>query len=204
MQSKIEEILGKLEGFQTVETASRELKMTRQSTINLLSKLKKQGNVTVSGGGKQPRLYKITIRKQRKRDLGMFDIINKYSPMKLNPWYDHQVHGAYGPEEALIDAIQTRSFRAILASLRLFQHIKDWKKVYYLSKKNNAWRKVCALYDIARIFFKVKKMPKRYYHQEKGQWEPLTELKNKNNFPGIQNKWNIYIPFNYNDIREIK
>ena len=128
MSNKTNEILWKLEGLQTVETVAEELNLTRQSAINLLSKLKKQGNVTVSGGGKQIRLYKITIRKQRERALGMFDIINKYSPMKLSPWYDHQVHGIYGPEEALIDAIQTKSFRAILASLRLFSHIKDWKK----------------------------------------------------------------------------
>ncbi|MBS3145871.1 hypothetical protein J4414_03655, partial [Candidatus Woesearchaeota archaeon] len=116
-----------------------------------------------AGGGKKKRIYRITARKQRKRQEGMFDIINKYSPnMKIREWYDHQVHGVYGPEEALIDALQTQSFRLILASMRLFNHIKDWKKIYKLAKENNCWQKVGALYDVSRLFFKVKKMPERY------------------------------------------
>ncbi|HLC67078.1 MAG TPA: hypothetical protein VJK52_05560, partial [Candidatus Nanoarchaeia archaeon] len=118
-----DEILRKLEGLHTVETVMKTLNITRQSALNLLSRLKKQQHVTTSGGGKQVRFYKIMMRKQLPRVPGMFDIINKYSPhMKLAPWYDHQVHGPYGPEEALIDAIQTKSFRVILASLRLFNH----------------------------------------------------------------------------------
>ncbi len=79
MIRNLNEILWKIEGLQTVETAAKELNLSRQSAINLLSKLKKMEYVTVSGGGKQKRLYKITMRKQRKRKPGMFDIINKYS-----------------------------------------------------------------------------------------------------------------------------
>jgi len=103
MNPKNYELLWKLEGLHTVETAAEKLGITRQATLNLLCRLKKEQHVTVSGGGKIKRIYKITIRKQLPRVPGMFDIINKYSPhMKLNPWYDHQVHGRYGPEEALI------------------------------------------------------------------------------------------------------
>src|SRR3989344_3521558 len=112
MTHDIMRLLYRLEGLQTVETVAREVGMTRQSALNLLTRLKRQGHVTVQGGGKRKRMYKITMRKQRKRDPGMFDILNKYSPMKLAPWYDHQVHGHYGPEEALVDAVQTGSFRA--------------------------------------------------------------------------------------------
>ncbi|MBI2137452.1 hypothetical protein HYU12_02950 [Candidatus Woesearchaeota archaeon] len=127
-----DERLRKLEGLHTAETAARVSGLTRQSTLNLLSRLKKEGYVTVSGGGKQPRLYKITMRKQRPRSPGMFDIINKYSPMKLAPWYDHQVHGKYGPEEALVDAIQTQSFRVILASMRLYKAPYTAKKQFLI------------------------------------------------------------------------
>src|SRR3989344_8376183 len=158
-----DEILWKLEGLQTVETVMEKLSITKQSAINLLSKLKKEQHVTVQGGGRLKRLYKITMRKQLPRVLGMFDIINKYSPhMKLAPWYDHQVHGRYGPEEALIDAIQTENFRVILASLRLFNHIKDWPRLYKLAKERDCWPKVGALYDVARMFFRVRKMPVKY------------------------------------------
>ncbi len=199
-----ENILWKLEGLHTVETAAEELGYTKQATINLLSKLKKQGHVTTSGGGKQKRLYKITIRKQRKRDLGMFDIINKYSPnMKLNPWYDHQVHGKYGPEEALVDAIQTRSFRAILASLNLFNHITDWKKLYALARKKNIWQEIEALYDLAKMHFRVKKIPKTYTPYKPIRWKAITQLHHRHNFPDIEKKWHVHIPFNEKDFREL-
>ena len=135
---KQDDVLKTLEGLHTIETVAEALNIKNQSALNLISKLKKQGYVTTRGGYKQKRLYKIT--KQRKRDKGMFDIINKYSPMKLAPWYDHQVHGAYGPEEALIDALQTQSFRAILASMKLFNHITDWPKLYNLAKKKDCWQ----------------------------------------------------------------
>ncbi|MBS3175764.1 hypothetical protein J4457_00855 [Candidatus Woesearchaeota archaeon] len=200
---QLDEILWTLEGLHTVETAAEALHLTKQSTLNLLSKLKKKGYVTTSGGGKQKRLYKISMKKQRPRDPGMFDIINKYSPMKIAPWYDHQVHGQYGPEEALIDAIQTQSFRVILASLRLFNHIKDWKKLYQLAKQKDCWQQVGALYDVARMFFRVMKMTGRYTTLKFKVWKQLTKLKKKN-FPEIASKWHIFIPFNEKDLEAIQ
>jgi len=196
-----EETLKAIEGLQTVETVAEALNIKKQSALNLISKLKKQGYVTTSGGRQQKRLYKITARKQRKRNFGMFDVINKYSPMKLAPWYDHQVHGRYGPEEALIDAIQTQSFRVILASMRLFNHITDWPKLYKLAKEKGCWQKVGALYDVAKLYFKVRKMPSYYLKYESGKWQRLTQLK-KINFPSITKKWRVYMPFNEKDMRE--
>jgi hypothetical protein len=204
MRRNLDEVLRKIEGLQTAETVAKELNLTRQSAINLLSKLKKMEHVTVSGGGKQKRLYKITIRKQRKKQLGMFDIINKYSPMKVNAWYEHQVYGEYGPEEALIDAIQIRSFRIILASLRLYGHIKDWRKLHKLAEEKGVMQEVMALYELARMYFRVKKLPKRYYKPAPSRWKNLTQLKNRNNFTDIQKRWHVYIPFNEADMEEIK
>ncbi len=196
-----EKILKAIEGLQTVETVAEALKIKKQSALNLLSKLKRQGYITTSGGRQQKRLYKISAKKQRKRDLGMFDIINKYSPMKLAPWYDHQVHGHYGPEEALIDAIQTQSFRAILASMHLFKHITNWPKLYKLAKEKGCWQKVGALYDVSKLYFRIKKMPKRYKTAAIKGWQKLTQLK-KTNFSNIAKKWQVYIPFNEKDMRE--
>jgi len=200
-----EETLKKLEGLQTVDMVSYALDIKKQSALNLLSKLKKQGYVTTTGGGHQKRLYKITSRKQRKRDKGMFDIINKYSSMKLMPWYDHQVHGSYGSEEALIDAVQTQSFRVILASMGLFNHITDWGKLYKLAKEKNCWQKVGALYDVARLYFRVKKMPLRYQKQKFLKKQFLIKRYNtteKIYYP-IKNKWNVEIPFKTGDIRKV-
>ena len=197
-----ENILRKLEGLHTIETVAEELGITRQSALNLLCRLKKQQHVTTSGGGRQKRLYKITMRKQRPRDPGMFDIINKYSPhMKLVPDFDHQVHGRYGPEEALIDAIETKRARVIMLSMRLFGHITDWHRVYTLAKKKGYWVKIRALYDIARLFFRVRRMPENLQEPVVERWDTLTQLKKKN-FPEISEKWKIYIPFNKYDLRE--
>ena len=134
----------------------------------------------------------------------MFDIVNKYSPMKLNPWYDHQVYGEYGAEEALIDAIQTRSFRVILASLRLYSHIKDWRKLHKMALEKGVWQEVMALYELARMYFRVNKLPKKYYKMGQYRWKSLTQLKNRDNFRDIQKKWHIYIPFNKKDVEEIR
>lgn len=199
------DILLKLEGLHTVETVAESLNIKNQSALNLISKLKKQGYVTTSGGHKQKRLYKITAKKQRKRDKGMFDIINRYSPMKLSPWYDHQVHGTYGPEEALIDALQTQSFRVILASMKLFNHIADWPKLYKLAKEKKCWQKVGALYDISKMYFRVKKMPSRYQHQKFIKKQFLIKRYNtteKIYYP-IKSKWNVEIPFQIGDIKKV-
>lgn len=200
-----DELLIKLEGLHTVETVAQALHIKKQSALNLLSKLKKQQYVTVQGGGKIKRLYKITPYKQLPRHPGMFDIINKYSPhMKLQPWYDHQVHGSYGPEEALIDAIQTQNFRVILASTRLFGHIKNWPKLYALAKEKNCWQKVGALYDVARLFFKVRKMLTHYRKFPTTFLYLISPYKTKEPlFTAIERKWQVYIPFRKHDFDKV-
>lgn len=199
-----DELLWTLDGLHTVETVMDQLHLTKQSTINLLSRLKKEGYVTIwSGKGRKKRIYKITTIKQRPRLPGMWDIINTYSPnFQPRPWYDHQVHGPYGPEEALIDALQTQSFRIILASLRLFAHITNWPKLYRLAKEKDCWQKVGALYDVARLFLRVRKMPEKYQELKPQRWVQFSQLR-KLNFPAIARRWKVYIPFNTYDVREI-
>ena len=98
------ELLLQLSGLQTIETVAKALHIKRQSALNVISRLKKEGYITVQGGGKRKRLYTITATKQRPRQIGMWDILNQHNPnFKLNPWYDHQVHGGYSVEEALIE-----------------------------------------------------------------------------------------------------
>ncbi len=195
--------LRKIEGLQTLETVAKALNIKTQSALNLISKLKKQQYATVKGGGRKIRLYKITLIKQLPREEGMFDILNKYNPkFKLNPWYDHQVHGKYTVEDVIVDAIKTESFRAILATLRLFNHVTDWKRLYQLAKENDCWQKVGALYDVARMFIKVRKMPEKYKHNKFKKWQFFTILRKKN-FTEISNKWRVFIPFNKNDLDKI-
>ncbi|MDP3640096.1 MAG: helix-turn-helix domain-containing protein [Nanoarchaeota archaeon] len=197
------DLLWRLEGLHTVETVAEELGMSRQSALNLLSQLKKAGHVTVSGSGRRKRLYKVTLTKQWPRVPGMWDVLNRYNPnFQLNPWYDHQVHGVYEVEEVIIDAVQTKSFRIVLATLRLFQHVKDWKKLHRLAKEKGCWQQIGALYDVARLFLKVRKMPERYRKEKFHIWKFLSQLKKKN-FPSIAEYWRVYVPFNKNDIRGV-
>ncbi len=197
------ETLRKLEGLQTVETAAQLLSITRQSALNLLCRLRKEGHVTVDGGGRRKRIYNVTMRRQLPRVPGMFDIINRHSPMKILPWYDHQVHGRYGPEEAIVDAVETQKFRVILASLRLFSHVRDWPRLYAYAQEKGCWRKVGALYDVARMFFRVRTMPERYRKAERVRGRvPLTQLR-KDNFPAIARHWSVYLPFNEHDLKAI-
>lgn len=198
-----EEQLRRLEGLQTVETAAAALGYSRQAALNWLSRMKKQYYVTVSGGGKRKRLYKVSQRKQLPRVPGMWDILNKYNPnFQLHPWYDHQVHGRYTMEDVIIDAIHKRSFRIALATLRLFAHVKDWPYLRKAAKEKNCWQEVGALYDVARMFIRVKRMPERYREGRYSSWKFLSQL-HKKNFPNISQLWKVFIPFNHNDIREV-
>lgn len=156
------------EGKYTVETFAKKNNLTRQSAINKLSKLKKQGLVKVSGGGNQKRIY--TISKIPKKETnGFFTIINKYSPEKINPSFEHIVYGKYGVERALVDGIllikNKKDIRIRNAMLHLFRHIKNWKRLFDLAKKNKVKEDVYKLYEEARKKTKCKTMPKKY---EKG------------------------------------
>jgi len=151
-----------MEGKYTVETFAKKNNLTRQSAINKLSKLKKQGLVKVSGGKNQKRIY--TISKTPKKETnGFFTIINKYSPEKINPSFEHIVYGKYSPERAIIDGIQMKKdVRIRNATLHLFRHIKNWKLLFDLAKKKNITSEVYKLYEEARKKTKCKTMPKRY------------------------------------------
>lgn len=191
-----------IEGLWTAELLAEELGYTRQSTINFLSKLKKQGHVTATGNKK--RLYKITARKQLPRKPGMYDILNKYNPnFQIMPPFDHQAHYDYQVENALVDAVKTKNFRVLLATLKLFNNVKNWKKLYSLAKENDVWQEIGALYDVAKLFFRVRKMPEKYRKNTFRKWKLLTTIK-KDYFPKIANQWKIYIPFNELSVREIK
>ena len=149
------------EGKYTVEKFALDYHLTRQSAINLLSKLKKQGYVIVSGGGKQKRIYNVYKLKKRVTN-GFYDIVNKYSPKKLNPRFEHYVNGSYNVENAIIDGIKIGDIRTLDAVMYLFNHVKNWKKLFDLAKKNNLTNNLIKLYKKSRASIKCRKIPKRY------------------------------------------
>ena len=149
------------EGKYTVETFARERGLKRQSAINLLSKLKKQGYVQVSGGGRQKRIYTIS-KVPTKPTNGFYDIINKYSPEKLTPLFNHYVHGNYTVEQAIIDGIEIGDSRTRTATMHLFRHIGNWTRLFEIAKKKHLENELLILYREARKQTRCKKLPKRF------------------------------------------
>ena len=120
------ETLKQIQGLQTVNTVSDSLDTTKNYAYKLLSQLERQGYVTKKGGGKNIALYKISTKKQVDQDVkGMYDLINKYSKIKLAPLFIHKAYFDYTIENALIDALLMKKIRHILAATYLFKNIKN-------------------------------------------------------------------------------
>lgn len=199
------ELLRKIEGKQTVETVSEILGINRQSTINLLSKLRKEGYIAVSGGGRQKRIYDITRRKKREKEYqGMFDILNKYAKNKIAPPFIHEPHNKYGVENALIDLLELNDLRIPINMLPLFNHIKNWSLVSSLAKKQGVRRKIGALYDAARTVTKVRKMPENMRKSFLKSNDKAGFTRSSGDFPEIESVWNVKIPFNKKDLEVYK
>ena len=149
------------EGKYTIETFAKERGLAHQTALNLLSKLKKQGFVQVSGGGRQKRIYTISVTPQKPAN-GFYTIVNKYSPEKLVPQFKHVVVGNYTIEHAIIDGITIGDARTLTATSHLFRHVTNWKRLFDLAKKHALTAKVHQLYQEARKTTKCKTIPRRY------------------------------------------
>ena len=150
-----------LEGKYTVETLAKERNITRQSAINLISRLKERGYAKSSGGGRQKRIY--TIKKLPLRPTnGLYDVLNKYAKEKLVPAFEHYVHGNYTTEKAIIDALDIGDARTMEAAKDMFMHVKDWKTLFHLAENKNLTAKLKEIYWQARTTRKVRRIPKRY------------------------------------------
>ena len=205
------EIAKKLEGLNTLEMAMKNLNVRKSTAIKMLSILRKEGFVETSGGGKKPRLYKISpIRVAGKEHLGLYDIINKYSKVKLREPYKHKViDRKLSIEEAIPMAVKEgeKNFRLVLAALGLFNHVKDWPRLCFYSKKYNVARKIGALYDVTRTIMKTRKMDNRTR-------KALLKGKDKNKFiikpnkpkyfKEIEKVWRVYVPFHKSDLTRYK
>ncbi len=207
------EIAKKLEGMHTLETAAKALNVKKSTAIKILSILRKEGFVETSGGGKRPRLYKISpIRIAGKEHLGIYDLINKYSKVKLWEPYKHKVIDRNLSIEETIPmvvniAFKERNFRLVLAVLGLFNHIKDWSKLCYYSKKYNVARRVGALYDITRTIIKTKRMDNRTRKallKGKDKSKFIVKPHKPQYYKDIEKIWKVYVPFHITDLTRYK
>ncbi|MFQ5474208.1 MAG: winged helix-turn-helix domain-containing protein [Candidatus Nanoarchaeia archaeon] len=201
------ETLKLLKGKHTIESVAEELGIEKSSAANLLSKLKKEGYVKTEGGGRQKRIYTISTRKDISGK-SMFDIINRYSKIKIVPAFKHVVKGKYGVEHALVDAVLTKDFRTIQASLYLFNHVKNWKLLHQLARKKDVEQELGSLYDTARCCIKTRKMPENIRRSMKkvnkkkimvrGLRTDCKKLKK------INKEWNVVLPFSEKDLEELR
>src|SRR3989344_9089724 len=138
------EIAKRLEGINTLKMVMKKLNVRKSTAIKILSLLRKEGFVETSGGGKKPRLYTISpLRIAGKERLGLYDIINKYSKVKLFKPFEHKVMDRkLSIEEAIPMAVKERNFRLTLAALGLFGFVKDWAKLNYFAKKYDVTKEV--------------------------------------------------------------
>lgn len=203
------ELINKIKGLQTVSTIQKTLGISRNTAIKYAYLLRKKGFLESSGGGKQPRFYKISTTKIIKiGNPGLYQTINKYSPIKLTEPYEHRIIGKkLSVEEAIVRAVAKKEFRTILASLSLFNHIENWSRLYFYAKKYNVRKRVGALYELSRQIIKVRKIDKRIFKKmlnakEKDKWI-IPNLKAKD-FQEIQERWKIYLPFNKQDLMRYK
>lgn len=151
-----------LPGKYTLELFAKKHNLARNSALNKLSKLKKEGYVKVSGGGQQKRIYDVNIIKQREPN-GFFKILNKYSPEQINPCFEHYVFGRYSVENAIIDGLLLfDDVRTRKAMYYLFNHVQNWKKLFDLAKKHGLEKEVYKIYNEARKNVRVRKIPKKY------------------------------------------
>ena len=209
MKKPIEKILQALEGLNTIDLVAKKLHIKKTTAIKKVHELRKLGYVKTSGGGKQPRIYRISRTKLVELgNPGLYEVINKNSPIKLVQPYIHRFFNKkLSIEEAIVRAVQSRDFRLILASLALFNKIRNWHDLYQLAKKANIRRKLGALYDTARETIKVRKMDdktQKLLLQAKNESRYIIQGLKSKDFRAIEKKWKVYIPFNIADLERYK
>ncbi len=200
-----------LNGLQTISSISKTLKINRKTAINYISLLRKKGYLRETRyGANKLRMYKISPLKKKKIGYpGFYELLNKYSKVKI--YSPYEVDRVYDKkmdiEEVLVRAITSGDFRVILASLGLFNKIKNWTKLNYYAKKEHVGRYVGALYDIVKSIMKVKQIDKRIRNsllngKIKNKYL-LKKIKSKD-LKDIEKVWGVYLPFNKADLEVYK
>lgn len=202
----IEKLAKRLQGLQDIKAIQRTLNISRSTAIKYVHYLRKAGFlVQTMGGGKKPRWYRISpVKKPRIGYPGLYEIVNKYSPVKLGVAFEHRIIGRkLTVEEAIVRAIVTKDIRVITSSLALFNHVKNWSRLYRYAKEEKVCRKVGALYDIARTKIRIRRMDKRIRGKllkAKDEERYIIKYLKSKDFIDIQRKWNVYIPLNKADL----
>jgi hypothetical protein len=203
-----QKLLKKIEGIQTIKTIMEILDVDKSKAIYYIHKLRKEGYVKTKAASDKSRIYYI-YRKNKLGGTSYYEIINRYSPIKLAESSFYRIYGRDPSlEETLIFAIKTKKVRVIIASLSLFKHIKNWTLLGKLARKNKVERSVGGLYDISRKVIKTKKMSEQLRRsilpEKNSEYAYMIEGFKSKDFKDIEETWKIRIPLNKADLEEYK
>jgi len=208
MYMELLKIAKELEGLQTVNSIAKQLNVDRRTSINYAWALRKKGFLENVYGGRV-KLYRINPLIKRKTGYSFYELLNKYSKVKLAVREDYIIHSEKEPsvEEILVRAVKNDNFRVVLASLGLFNKIRSWSRLYKFAKNYNVRRKIGALYDVAREIIRVRRMDdktRKWLLNAKNEEIYIIPRFKSKSFQDIEKKWNIFIPFNKADLEVYK
>jgi len=205
---KERELVEKIKGINTIEMVMDTLNVSRQQAIYYVHRLRKKNYVKTKKLSNNKRVYSISFE-NKLGGTSYYEIINKYSPIKIATPIIYKIHGQeITPEETLVYAITTKSVRTILASLILYRKITNWNKLYKIAKRKNCIKEIGALYDVTRKIIRVKRMSGRFVvnalPRKNEHYRYIIEKFQSNDFKEIEKKWKVYIPFNKIDFEDYK
>lgn len=202
-------LVKKLEGLQTVDSIAKNLGVNRRTAVNYVHMLRKSGLVETIYGKRKIRMYRISPFKKIKFGYpGLYEFINQNSKIRVYAPYEERIYD-HKPtsEEMIVRAVKTGDLRTILASLALFNKIKNWPRLSQIARKENIGKKIGALYDAARMIIRVKRMDKKtrkaLLNSRVGS-KFIVKNARTNDLKGIEKEWRIYLPFNKADLEAYK
>lgn len=199
----IDELYNRLKGMHTVESIQRVLGVSRQMAIYYVHRLRKAGYVRTTGGAGKVRIYRVN-RRYALGGISYEDVISRFTPIKLYTG-DRLIHGRVpSVEETLVYTLKQGTPRFSLASLWLFNRIDDWQSLYQQARKAQVLPLLVALYDIARLHMRVRRMPARFRTYAKRHIAPMPSSGFRSrSFQDIEDRWQVHIPLNKADIRSV-
>ena len=209
MYMELLELAKKTEGLQTASSFAKILGINKRTAINYLWRLRKEGYLTTHyGSGKRKiRLYHISPLKKARVGYSFYELLNKYSKVKIAVKQEYYIvtKKEPSPEEILVRAIAMGDFRVVLASLGLFNKVKNWAMIKEFADKYDNGRKIGALYDVARTAIKVRRMDERTRRGlRRGKKGFIVKPLKSKDFQAIAKSWGVFIPFNKKDLEVYK
>ncbi|MBM3303473.1 MAG: helix-turn-helix transcriptional regulator [Candidatus Aenigmarchaeota archaeon] len=196
------------EGLHTAESFAEELGISRQTAINYLHAMRREGMVSTERGARGRRLYSISPLRLREFGFpGLAETISANSPLKLSSPVRERSDHEITIEEAIASAAASGDFRMVMASLPLFRKVSDWWELYRFSRRLGVAKQVGALYSLSRLLFRVRSADRRVLTlMKKARVKDAFIIKGmrSSDFAELEKEWGVLLPFNRSDLDRLK